>query len=925
MKKSIAVSVLILTFSFFVGCSNSLSEFREEKSQDFGSLEFGKNGARVNYNSLEIGSIDSAKVYVSGFGINEEISVSCKIQDGIGSFRIEKIPVGKNRIITVQGFDSSDKEIADAVLKAVVNIESGENFIDTINRSTSIKGFVYSALLENGENISSFSESQENLLAEVTPTLEDCGSDLNRINYALLAEDFKNSTLKDISSYILPEIYLKRLSMEESADSTSENPVFSVTAIYSDENKKDVTEKVSWNVEDESILSVNGGKISFNSAGKTRVRAEFTEENSTRFSPYANVEVIFKQAQNNFIYLDVSDSSESGVNYAKDGAAVVAWIWGSGLSSSWYSFEKFDDAGKYIRLEIPSGAEKMVVARGKELQYETSWNGLYKCWNQTEDLNVWNTVQVGGETKVANTLKLNSWSGAYGTWLYVDHGDVLVDSKYAKITMEPSEDDTSLASVTVNGSSVLISKRMFYTIPYDTEHAVVKAEANYSGAKVSVSPAENQSIETGGFKEFLIEVKAKDGNSESYTLKVKRSSTEPLNSEENVKRCYVDDSDEKTITIVYDLNTWNDSKENISTLTVRGSFTTVYNSSRKRWVEDEENFTLSYDSAYNWDSLTIPYEKVKRPGFSGQPEYRFYKNGKQVAIPSFLEEKYQFKNSNNNMLILFRSDLENSERIARLEQNSAAASKVKEISDFNLENDDDKHKVSNFRQVPGTTKFFRSYHPFYPSHEQTPTEQIRLEQVQAFMESYGIKSDINLCNDRSTTEGMKYSVNGNDYKVEIPPYYKEIMNAGNVLYVGDKNYNGNGIVPSANFVYYYSDSDLMKQWMAQICDFINEDKNQAPFLIHCEIGVDRTGVFCGILAALSGASWDEIKADYEKSCEMGIAEFRDSNILKYSLENMLKVSDIAEITDLKSAVQEYFVSSGALTQDKIEKMVEKLK
>lgn len=925
MKKSIAVSVLILIFSVFVGCSNSLSESRDDKSVEFGSLEFGRSGARVNYNSLEIGSIDSAKVYVSGFGINEEISANCKIQGGIGSFRIEKIPVGKNRIITVQGFDSSNKEIADAVLKSVVNIEPGENFLDTIDRASSIKGFVYSALLENGENISSFSESQENLLAEVTPTLEDCGSDLNRINYALLAEDFKNSTLKDISSYILPEIYLKRLSMEESADSTSENPVFSVNAIYSDENKKDVTEKVSWNVEDGSILSVNGGKISFNSAGKTRVRAEFTEENSTRFSPYANVEVIFKQAQNNFIYLDVSDSSESGINYAKDGAAVVAWIWGSGLSSSWYSFEKFDDAGKYIRLEIPSGAEKMVVARGKELRYETSWNGLYKCWNQTEDLNVWNTVQVNGETKTANTLKLNSWDGASGAWLYVDHGDVLVDSKYAKITMEPSEDDTSLASVTVNGSSVLISKRMFYTIPYDTENAVVKAEANYSGAKVSVSPAENQSIETGGFKEFLIEVKAKDGNSESYTLKVKRSSTEPLNSEENVKRCYVDDSDEKTITIVYDLNTWNDSKENISTLTVRGSFTTVYNSSRKRWVEDEENFTLSYDSAYNWYSLTIPYEKIKRPGFSGQPEYRFYKNGKQVAIPSFLEEKYQFKNLNNNMLILFRSDLENSERIARLEQNSAAASKVKEISDFNLENDDDKHKVSNFRQVPGTTKFFRSYHPFYPSHEQTPTEQIRLEQVQAFMELYGIKSDINLCNDRSTTEGMKYSVNGNDYKVEIPPYYKEIMNAGNVLYVGDKNYNGNGIVPSANFVYYYSDSDLMKQWMAQICDFINEDKNQAPFLIHCEIGVDRTGVFCGILAALSGASWDEIKADYEKSCEMGIAEFRDSNILKYSLENMLKVYDIAEITDLKSAVQEYFVSSGALTQDKIEKMVEKLK
>lgn len=925
MKKSFVIPVLVLIFSVLFGCANSISERNEVVSAEFGSLVFQRSAARVSYAKLDVDSVSKAKISVSGSGISEEISVLCDVQNGAGFFRIEKIPVGKNRIITVQGLDSGGKEIEDAVLKAVVNIEPGENSIDTISRSSSIKGFIYSALLESGVDISSLADDQELSISRIIPTLDDCGSNLDRINYALLVEDFSGARLSsNVQDYLLPEIYLKRLSMAESVSSTAEKPSFCVTAVYSDGNKIDVTEKALWQVENSEILSVDSGVLALKKAGKTKLRAEYSDESSTRFSQYANVEVIFEEARNNFIYLDVSDSSAAGVNYAKDGAAVVAWIWGAGLSSCWYPFEKISDSS-YIRLELPSGAEKMVVARGKELQYETSWNGLYKCWNQTEDLDAFNEIYSDGKKIAANTLKLNKWDGATGNWLYVDHGDSLVDSIYAKVAMEPSEDDTSLASVTVNGSSVLVSKRMFYTIPYDTETAELNAEPNYSGAEVSVSPSGAQQIEKGGSLEFSIIVRAKDGNSESYVVKVKRSAEEPLNSEANRKRCYVDSADEKTITIVYDLKTWGDTKENISTLTVRGSFTTVYNPAKKRWVEDEENFTLGYDPAYDWYSLVIPYEKISRPGFSGQPEYRFYKNGKQLKIPSFVEEKYQFKNSNNNMLILFESDLNDSARMENLLENSENASVVKAKTDFNLETEEDKHKISNFRQVPETANLYRSYHPFYPSHEQTPTEQLRLEQVQAYMEKFGIKSDINLCNNRAETEGMKYTVDGKDYKVTIPDYYKNIIKAGSVLYVGDKNCGGNGIVPSANFVYYYSDSELMLQWMKQICGFINSEQNQAPFLIHCEIGVDRTGVFCGILAALCGATWEEIKADYEKSCEMGIAEFRDSNILKYSLENMLKVSEITEIPDLQQAVQDYFVNSGSLSLDEISAMTKKLK
>lgn len=914
------IFLLSILISLFVSCAQGFDNSSADEIQ-YGSLQY--LSSRSNYNLLDVESVVSAKVSVSGDGIDSEISTVCDVQNGIGSFCLQKIPVGKNRIITVQGLDSSGIEISDAVLKALVDIQPGENTISEINRKTSPKAFVYEKLLKNEINISTLSEIQINQLENVIPSIEDCSNNLERIDYESLVSDFKNSLLssKSITDYLLPETpYLKRLYIEQTETSTKENPKFIAKALYSDSSKVDVTEKVLWIIEDSSVLTCENGNISLLKDGKTRIRAEFTDLNVTRFSQFANFDVSTELAKNNFIYIDISDQTESGINYAKANAAVVAWMWGSGLSSSWYSFEVFEKNTNYMRLEIPSGAEKMVIARGKELQFESSWNGLYNCWNQTSDLNVYNDVNFEGKTVTANTIKLNSWNDATGTWSFIDHGDSLVDTISAKITIDPSEDDTTLSSVTVNGSEVLISRRMFYTIPFDTESAEIIAVPNYSEAKIQISPENPQSIERGSFKEFTIIVTAKDGNVENYVVKVKRSDTEPLNSEKNVKRCYVDNADEKNITFVYDLATWNDVKTDIQSLQIRGSFTTVYNSLTKRWEEDSDNFNFSYDSTYEWFSLTVPYEKVKRPGFSGQPEFRFYKNGKLVEIPEFVEEKYIFKNNFNNQIVIFDSDSD--ERILQIQQNSQNALVLKTQSDFDLTSDSGKMQVSNFRQVPKTTKLFRSYHPFYPSHENTETEQIRLLQVQEFMQTNGIKSDINLCNDRTETEGMAYSVNGINYTVKIPEYYKSILNSNSVLNVGSVNQGGNGIVPSANFVYYYSDSDLFIKWVSQIVEFICNDNNSAPFLIHCEIGVDRTGVFSAVLGGLCGATWEEVKSDYEKSSLMGINEFRDSNILKYSLENMLKVDDVSTI-DLQTELRNYFIKN-SISADKIEKVVEKL-
>lgn len=195
MKKSLIISCLILVF-FFIGCSNSLSEIEGEKSAEFGSLEFCGGGDLQH----------SLKVSVSGFGITDKSSVL--ILNDISSFRIEKIPVGKNRIITIQGLDSEGNVIAIEVLKAVVDIDSGKNIIDThtITTTSSIKGFVYSELLKNNVNISGLTETQERLLEESIPMLADCDGNFDRINYELLVNDFKNSSLsQNPQDYLLPE------------------------------------------------------------------------------------------------------------------------------------------------------------------------------------------------------------------------------------------------------------------------------------------------------------------------------------------------------------------------------------------------------------------------------------------------------------------------------------------------------------------------------------------------------------------------------------------------------------------------------------------------------------------------------------------------------------------------------------------------
>lgn len=312
-------------------------------------------------------------------------------------------------------------------------------------------------------------------------------------------------------------------------------------------------------------------------------------------------------------------------------------------------------------------------------------------------------------------------------------------------------------------------------------------------------------------------------------------------------------------------------------------------------------------------TLAVAADDVKVPGNSGFPEFKFYVTadveyietvcGKELhrtrqenLEPAAVSRIPGFQMATNN-LILFPGD--NPETVV---QNVKTAATVKKLKDFDLSNADDRATLSNVRVVPGTTKLLRGYHPYKLSRAHLNTEKTRLELVNKAIEENGVQSIITLSGNEQVISG----------KETISGYIQNINYAGNHLFI-DTSYNT---------VYYQSAGKEFGTLMADIITFING--HPGPYYIHCRLGTDRTGVTSAVLAALCGASWEEIVADYQKTNEMGIKEFRDYRLLQYSFEKMLG-KPIGEVENLQKEVGDYFVGQNFVTQSDLNTLVSRLK
>lgn len=337
--------------------------------------------------------------------------------------------------------------------------------------------------------------------------------------------------------------------------------------------------------------------------------------------------------------------------------------------------------------------------------------------------------------------------------------------------------------------------------------------------------------------------------------------------------------DGEEVTFVFSQKMAADIRE-IASVGVAGTF--------NRWRADGE-WNLAKDGKV-W-MLTKKLEEIQVPGNSGLPEYYFVVNGKINIYPDKnYKTGYKFL---NKFVIL--TDNTAPKVVAENERLAAV---------FRVEYDND-NQLANFRNVQtgllGNRKLYRSYHPFIASKKEHPLEKERLAAVQKFIENNKINAVINLSDEPSITALKK-----------VPPYYKDLADKGSILFA-ETGYD---------MVFYRSTSGEFNTLLAKIFGFIGSVKG--PYLVHCRLGTDRTGVVTAVIEAFMGAQWDEIVADYKRSNETGIGEYRDEKLLKYTFERMLGTG-INNDTKLKPLMESVLTEKAGISRETLDRVFDNLK
>jgi hypothetical protein len=175
-------------------------------------------------------------------------------------------------------------------------------------------------------------------------------------------------------------------------------------------------------------------------------------------------------------------------------------------------------------------------------------------------------------------------------------------------------------------------------------------------------------------------------------------------------------------------------------------------------------------------------------------------------------------------------------------------------------------ELTNFRALRGKLapgRIFRAYHPFLPSRGGT-VEQARLRGVQQLFDEHQIAAVINLSDGAQVAESPL-----------APSAYRDLANQGRVLFT-----------PTSYAVVYFGTADAeFSNVIKRVLAFIAQ--HPGPYLIHCRLGTDRTGVVSAILQALAGVPWSAIIEDFQLSNLLGIEEYRAPELLTYSITQFL--------------------------------------
>lgn len=197
MKKlGIKKFLLVLASAVIIaGCSNSLDE-RSDSSENpsaVGSVFVNDGDSRAIF----VDGIVSAVATVTGTGIKNgsEPTGRSDVSAGKGTLSVSGIPAGKNRIITVQAYNS-DGKINGVTMRAVCDVKAGENTSVSVNWASTALGNVFAELHSLGKDLSSVDIAK---IKAAVPA--DVSSPF--VNAKKIASDYVSDSLKSSSEYKL--------------------------------------------------------------------------------------------------------------------------------------------------------------------------------------------------------------------------------------------------------------------------------------------------------------------------------------------------------------------------------------------------------------------------------------------------------------------------------------------------------------------------------------------------------------------------------------------------------------------------------------------------------------------------------------------------------------------------------------------------
>lgn len=437
------------------GCSTVLED-KDTEAEEYGSLVIGADSRALD--AITVESIKSAVVTVTGDGITSAISQKCAdVTHGKGSVRIDKIPVGNNRIISVQACsdDGATASIDGAVIRAVVDINSGVNTLPEINWTTSRKGYIYDALFTGGVDVSVLTQEKMDAIDKATP---DC--DATNINLSLFVSDFKSgyTNLKNKVAYILStEKTLKRLTVSVAESSTETTPAFTATAYWSVGEPSDVTNEATWKSSDTSVATVSNGTVTLIKAGTAVITGSYTNGSVTKTGAKQTL-TVKAATQSLVVYMLANYGEVSGGGY------LYGWKDTEKPFGAWPGTKMTltdDGQAYYFIIEDASVVNNIVINNGKDDN-----NGGKK----TADLSLPGT---DGHYLCYHTGSKWDWKEYTGTKVEVPGGGALtavIDSEQVtdpikpEVTISPASGNISLSgSIKVtftNGNDTISSAKV---------------------------------------------------------------------------------------------------------------------------------------------------------------------------------------------------------------------------------------------------------------------------------------------------------------------------------------------------------------------------------------------------------------------------------------------------------------------------------